>query len=274
LRPSAFEEERCFNYSFKSGHIQEFSDYAEFVKRQGVNPKTVYVGVDEFNFLEKVSYESRKVEEVATDSAFSAYFVNGALIFSVRTLLGMSPNEATYYDENFEMQVVDNPRVYTPNLAAETPAAFVTCDLSKVSLYKALREEFPDAKVVAYVPPRSASKVVTETYNPGFLDCVLEGFYEVAQSYDAFYDFSIPSQMTADPQYTYDGSHFYPDITDEIAGSLQGNPLQFGVTVSDMSFDQYSAVYKQAIADFLEEQGITEQTATAKEVSPSTTSLQ
>ncbi|MEM9766603.1 MAG: hypothetical protein AAF892_01810 [Cyanobacteria bacterium P01_D01_bin.71] len=255
LRPSAFENENCFNYSFKSGHIEEFSDYAEFVKRQGINPKTVYVGVDEFNFLEEFDYQSKRIEEIATESAFSAYFVNGALVFSIKTVLGMSPNDATYYDENFEMQVIDNPRIYNPSLDEPVPDSFVACDLSKVQLYKELREQFPDATVVAYVPPRSAWKVVSETYEPGFLDCVLEGFYEIAQSYDAFYDFSIPSEMTADPQYTYDGSHYYPEITDQIAGFLQGNPLRFGIEVSDISFDEYLRRYKLSIDTFLKQDG-------------------
>lgn len=253
LRPSAFGDEQCFNYSFKSGHIEEFSDYAEFVKRQGITPRKVYVGVDEFNFLEVFDYQSRPIEEVATDSAFSAYFVNGALLFSLKTLLEMSPNDATYYDRNFEMQVVDNPRVYEPNLDEPVPASFVTCDLSKVQLYKELREQFPDAEVIAYVPPRAAWKVVSETYEAGFLDCVLEGFHEVAQYYDAFYDFSIPSAITADPQYTYDGSHYYPEITDEIAGFLQGEELDFGVQVSDMNFEEYDQAYRQAIYTFLEQ---------------------
>lgn len=253
LRPSAFENEKCFNYSFKSGHIEEFSDYAEFIKRQGINPKIVYVGVDEFNFLEEFDYQNKRIEEIATDSVFSAYFVNGALVFSARTLLGMSPNEATYYDENFEMQRMENPRTYSPSLDEPVPDSFVTCDLSKVQLYQELREQFPDAQVIAYVPPRSAWKVVSETYEPGFLDCVLEGFHAIAQSYDAFYDFSIPSAMTADPQYTYDGSHYFPEITDEIAGFLQGEPLQFGIKVSDMSFEEYSKTYRQSVTSFIDQ---------------------
>ncbi len=254
LRSSAFKDENCFNYSFKSGHIEEFSDYAEFVKRQGINPKTVYVGVDEFNFLEEFPYTNKQIEEIATKSAFSAYFTNGALVFAVRTLLGESPNDATYYDENFEMQVIDNPRIYRPSLDQPVPASFVSCDLSKVQLYQELREQFPDAKVVAYVPPRSAWKIFSETYEPGFLNCVLEGFYQIAQSYDAFYDFSIPSAMTADPQYTYDGSHYYPEITDEIAGFLQGAPLEFGIEVTEMSFEEYSTTFREALYGFLEQE--------------------
>jgi hypothetical protein len=231
--------------------LRSLSDYAEFVKRQGLDPKTIYVGVDEFNFLEEFDYQSRRIEEVATSSLFNAYFVNGALLFSTKTLLGMSPNEATYYDENFEMQRIENPRAYIPNLDDPVPDNFVTCNLSKVQLYQELRAQFPEAKVIAYVPPRSAWKVVSETYEPGFLDCVLEGFHAVAQSYDAFYDFTIPSAITTDPQYTYDGSHYYPEITDEIATFLQGQPLDFGIEVSELSMEGYSAIYKRSVQDFI-----------------------
>ncbi|MEM9265234.1 MAG: hypothetical protein AAGA46_06885 [Cyanobacteria bacterium P01_F01_bin.13] len=251
LRVSAFEGENCFNYSFKSGHIEEFSDYADFVKKQGIQPQKVYVGVDEFNFLEEFNYQRRDVSQLATGSPFEAYLSSGILLFSIKTLLDSAPDLSTYYDNAFEMQVLASTKAYEPSLNESVPGQFVTCDLSKIELYKELREQFPNAEVIAYVPPRSAWKVVSETYKPQFLDCVLQGFHEVAQHYDGFYDFSIPSAITKNPEHTYDGSHFFPGITDEIAAILQGSSPSFGIEVSDMSFEDYTSAYKEAVYEFL-----------------------
>jgi hypothetical protein len=148
--------------------------------------------------------------------------------------------------------MLDSAKVYQPDINEETYSHFTTCDLSKVDLYKQVREQFPEAQVIAYVPPRSAWLVFTNAYRPGFLECVLRGFHGVAQHYDAFYDFSIPSDVTTNPQNTYDGSHFLPEVSDEIATFLQGQPLKFGIDVSELSFEEYYNQYEAAVVRFLE----------------------
>ena len=41
----------CFNFSFSSGNINEFIDYAEYLKHKGYSPELVILGVDGFNFF-------------------------------------------------------------------------------------------------------------------------------------------------------------------------------------------------------------------------------
>ena len=255
LRASQFEGENCFNYAFKGGSVDEFIEYAQFAKEQGLSPKTVYVGVDGYNFVkeEKFNKEGSQIEKVKQTSFFHAYFSLDVFTFSAMTLLGMSPGPANYYNQNFEVEEFPNKPSYSP--AFHPPQPPQECDLSRVQLYQQVQAIFPEAKIVGYVPPRSAWAVVNETYERDLMNCYIEGFYQVAQLYDRFYDFSIPSEMTKDPKNTWDGSHFSNAVNDQIAEMLGGQPMMFGIQVDQYSHEDYRLQYTQELTTFMNDQG-------------------
>ncbi len=256
LKASKFKNESCFNYSFKGGWADDFVEYAQFAKDQGINPETVYVGVDGFNFVKenKFNEQGSAASQSATPSIFQAYFSLDVLTFSAMTILGMSPDSANYYNNNFEIEEFENPPEYKPSFYE--PLEAQSCDLSRVEVYGKLKEIFPNAKLVGYVPPRSAWAVVLETYDRDLTNCELEGIYQVAQIYDEMYDFSIPSSITKEPDHTYDGSHFTPEINDLVAKIMQGKKDDdlFGIRVDNYRLNQYKSIYKREIKTFLEEQ--------------------
>ena len=131
-----------------------------------------------------------------------------------------------------------------------------SCDISRVEIYGKVKEIFPNAKLVGYVPPRSAWAVILETYDRNLTNCELEGIHKVSQIYDEMYDFSIPSSITKEPDNTYDGSHFTPEINDLVAEIMQGEKYDklFGVRVDNYSLNQYKSTYKMEMKKFLEEQ--------------------
>jgi len=254
LKPSNFEAEKCFNYALKGGEIPDFVDYAESLKKEGIEPKTIYIGVDGLNFVEKErkKQESVSFNTLATKSPFEAYLSADVLLFSVMTLLGVSPDPGNYYDQNFEPVDFTNPPVYTPKFYKPAPPQ--RCDLSSVKTFANLKNIFPNAKFVGYVPPISAWGMINDTYGRNLMDCHLLAFHNLAQSYDVMYDFSAPSTITKNPDNTFDGSHYSVVVNNKIANILQGkNSEDFGIRVDQYSFEQYRSLYRQKLKNFLAE---------------------
>lgn len=255
LRPSEFTGNNCFNYALKGAEIPDFVSYANFLQEQDIDPKVIYIGVDGFNFVEKQRKEQPPVaiDSLQTQSPLQAYLSADVLLFSAMTLLGVSPDPATYYDRDFEPVDVANPPVY--NAKFYKPAGLQKCDFTSVETFASLREFFPNAKFVGYVPPISAWSMINDTYGRGLMDCYLSAFHQLSKHYDVMYDFSIPSEVTKDPSNTFDGSHYSVMANNRIAQILQGESDEnFGIRVDNYSFDEYRQTYRQSLRNFLAEE--------------------
>jgi hypothetical protein len=254
LRASEFKESRCFNYALKGAEIPDFVSYANSLKEKGIEPKVVYIGVDGMNFVEKerTEQEPLDIENIATKSPLQAYLSSDVLLFSAMTLLGLSPDPGNYYDQNFEAVDFENPPIYKPEFYK--PLADQKCDLADVETFANLRQVFPQAKFVGYVPPISAWSMINDTYGRNLMDCYLLAFHQLGQSYDVMYDFSAPSTITKNPNNTFDGSHFSVTVNNKIAAVVQGKPYEdFGIRVDQYSFDEYRKIYRQKLRGFLAE---------------------
>ena len=253
LRPSNFQENSCFNYALKGGTIEDFVNYAQFLQEAGLNPQKVYIGIDGSNFVAEKRTERQPfdIEKVATRSLLHAYLSADVLLFSVMTLLGISPDPGNYYDRDFELVDFNNPPVYKAQFYK--PLEPQQCDLSLVQPFANLRKIFPDAEFIGYVPPRSAWSMVNDTYGRDLMDCYLAAFYQIGQKYDAMYDFSVPSEVTKNPDNTFDGSHYSVTVNNEIAAILQGKSNNFGIKVDELSYEDYHHLYMKEIKQFLTE---------------------
>jgi hypothetical protein len=253
MKASSFTENRCFNYAMKGGETQDFVDYGQFIKEQGVNAKKVYIGVDGLNFVAapKKKHTPFNIKNVATQSFAHAYLSIDVLTFSLMTLLNLSPDPANYYDRDFEPADFADPPIYKPDFYK--PLEAQQCDLSKVKAFTQLKQTFPNAEVIGFVPPRSAWSIVNDTYGRNLTNCELQAFYQIGQVYDEMYDFSVPSSVTKNPEHTFDGSHYSVKINDRMAKILQGQTVTFGLKVNNYSFEQYRDLYLQEIYKFLSE---------------------
>ncbi len=254
LRKSEFTNHNCFNYALKGAELPDFVDYANFINNQGIEPDIVYIGIDGLNFVEKERKEQQPidVQSLQTKSPLEAYLSADVLLFSAMTLLGLSPDPGNFYDQNFEPVDFANPPTYDPEFY--DPAELQRCDLSSVETFASLQEFFTNAKFVAYVPPRSAWSIVNDTYGRGLMDCYLLAFHELSQRFDVMYDFSIPSAVTKNPDNTFDGSHYSVTVNNRIAKILQRESDDtFGIRVDQYNFDDYRAIYRQQLQEFLAE---------------------
>jgi len=253
LRPSRFVGQHCFNLALKGAQIPEFLAYARFARDAGLSPRTVYISVDEFNFLLNKETERRANPEVrGSPNAFHAFFSADVLLFSLMTLAGVSPDVNAYYDAHFEAQETPGAAYAQPELIDK---ADLECDLAKVPAYQSLREVFPQARLVGYAPPVTPWYLASDIYSRQVLDCGLRAFRQVAESYDEFWDFGIPSVLTTDPKVSYDGSHFSPAANDLVAAQLTGQRQDLALNVKRLSFEQYRQEVRERLRIFLEQQG-------------------
>lgn len=249
LKASWFEGKNCFNFAFDGGKIEDYVEYAEFAKEQGTTPKTIYVAVDALNF-----WESRHPvnQPDQPQKSFQAYLSSDVLLFSIKTLLDISPSPR-YYNQQFEGEVEKDLPPYKPELISYY-RKYPKLVPERVEKFSELRDVFPDAKYIGFVPPISAWNLVNKIYGPGFIDSYFDALYEVTDLFDEMYDFSVPSEITKNPKNSYDSGHYYSDVQVMIADTLQRKEPVFGLVVNQESFSEYKQDYLTKIEDFLAEQ--------------------
>jgi len=82
------------------------------------------------------------------------------------------------------------------------------------------------------------------------LDFFLRSVYTISSFFHAMYDFSIPSEVTDNPEYTFDGSHNFSFIQNEIAKSINGEPMSFGLQIKKFSRETYIQSYHDKAQKF------------------------
>ncbi len=254
LNTSLLKKNNCFNYSFSAGTAEDFFKYAKYIEEKGVSPKKVYIGVDAFNFdAERAIKHNIKIEERLP--LYQSYlFSKDTLKLSINTILRRA-SLPRYYDDSFQVKVFEDTAEYKPKFIEQTSNNNSTCDFTRISYYKKLKALFPQAEFIAYVPPVSIWELYNKSYHRGILNCQLKGIHRVSQFFDAMYDFSYPSAVTANVANTYDGSHFYPQVNNTIAKVIEGRESNFGIRVDRMSVGEYQKFYRKRLKIFLKKLG-------------------
>jgi hypothetical protein len=252
LNSNSLKNNKCFNYAFSGGTIEEFVKYAEFVKQKGASPKKIYLGIDAFNFDPKNKIAANVVVPQPKPIFQPYLFSSDNLNFSIRAIRG-DYNLPRFYDREFQAQIIDNAPEYKPKLSKSISNE--ACNLSRIDSYKKLRNIFPQAEFISYVAPISPWWVYNKSYSRGLMQCQLQGIHQVSRFFDKMYDFSYPSPITTNLKNTYDGSHFYPQVNDKIAEILEGKQSNYGIRVDKMNLDRYQEFYRKRLKEFLDKQG-------------------
>ena len=262
LPAEAFAPYRCFNLSFSSGQIDEFVAFARYLKHAGIRPHYIVVGVDGFNFLES-GRDPLTIPDCVThlrspSSFLRTYLSVDSLQLSMRTLMGGSQYHQ-YYDKNFDVIFSQDAPAFQPERSLEGGGLRRT-DAEKLrkqryvpdyaGRYAQLAAIFPDALIVAYVPPISAWRIA-DIAKRGVLSGYIGALYATAAHFPIFIDFSIPSPVTWRTVNTYDGSHYRPEVNRSIAPSLMaGSPQGWGIDPKALSAEAYRLSYQKALNQF------------------------
>src|SRR5260221_8230563 len=199
LPEEKIEGHHCYNLSFSDGQASEYLLYAKYLRERGFAPSLLIVDVKRSEFIgpkQAVEVPDFIRTGEAPPSIFASYLSLDALDFSIRTLRGEAPHHR-YYDQDFGAQLEKRSKRHYYNPAGPIKPMEPPTDMhpERAEQYVALRQKFPMARAIGFVPPESAWRMAAYSLTDGFGD-YLDAVGPVAAAYDAFLDFSIPTALT------------------------------------------------------------------------------
>ena len=255
LPVESFKGHHCVNFALSDGQVGEFLLYARYLKARGMTPSLLIVDVRREDFIGPMPPPDvpdfiRTGEN--PPSIFATYLSLDALSFSIRTLRGDAPHHR-YYDQNFDarLEVRSSKHRYDPSAPVEPMPPPFDVHPERAELYIQLRQMFPAARAIGYLPPESASRIAAFSLTGG-LDQYLGATGRVAAAYDEFLDFAIPSTLTESPEGTYDGSHYSEAVNARIAAALLADKADPGIDWHREDLATIAALYHQRLRQFLE----------------------
>ena len=272
LNENNIDKYKCFNYSFSGGRINEFVKFSSYVEKIKSNFSLIIVGVDDFNLFEK-NDDSNVPEYIINKgkppTLIKSYLTIDAAVFSLKTLLKISPMDR-YYDEKLICKIMPGLPPYKPdrvklnheitNISYNEYGDVLDDDckinfdsyLKIIEKYKLIKMNFSKAMLLGYVPPISPWEIASWSKKRYVI--YLNTIFSISRFISPFYDFSIPSSITANPSNTYDGSHYNAKTNILIAERLNQQSEDFGARVDTLSKAQYFLKYQKELQNFLKTQ--------------------
>src|ERR1700722_2161045 len=174
---------RCFNMAVSDGQASEHLLFADYLRQRGFAPRLIIVDIRRGALIGPavpgdVPDFVRTGE--AAPSIFATYLSLDALDFSIRTLRGDAPHHR-YYDKDFDavLEVRSSEHRYDPTAPIEPMPPPTDVHPERADLYIKLRQLFPSARAIGYLPPESASRIAAFDMTGG-LDRYLGGIANVA----------------------------------------------------------------------------------------------
>jgi hypothetical protein len=233
LNGELFQRHRCFNYAFSAGRVEEMALYAARSQRLGLEPQVVYVGIDDFNFSDDFiqGWDTQDLQQrlrAATEPvppvyrAYGSWSVLGFALESTFWPQRRIGRDRHYYDAQLNARPVATLPTYRPHLTQ--PDRPYRCHTAKkLPFYQAIATTFPQAKIVGFVPPRSAWATLNRLHRTGLTACYGDAIAAIARTYDQVYDFALPtSPISRNPTLTPDGIHYQPHVQAYVASVLDG----------------------------------------------------
>jgi len=246
-----FKGHSCFMVSFENASPSELIAYASYLKAHARRePALVVVGVDDFDFIDQA--DAQDVPDVVREGGvphfWKYYFSWDVATWSLKTLFDLSP-KARYFGKDLTGQIRADARAIPVLRMTLKPGRKWHMSLTSVSEYAKFRQLFPEAHLVAYATPVAATRIA-EYQASGLLPFYIRALSETSTKFDEMYDFSIPSAITADPNLTYDGSHYLPAVSGEIAAAIQRHDPSFGVMLTGRSTEELAADYAKRLLQY------------------------
>lgn len=250
----------CFNFSVSNGNVEEYRDLLEFVLSR-TDLSMVVLGVDGFNFADTglgSSLPEFVLRSTEPPPRIESYLSLDVLDFSLRSLVSRS-HRTRFYDQEFACDTMPNATPFVPRdsidprdpyggLVASPTNTIGPFRPERAEALEALRRSVDlDAVWVGYVPPL-LSLHVAHMDAAGYLDDYLTAVWIASRAFDRFLDFSVPSDITADPSNTYDGSHFYRRVNDRVAEALSGGDLSGSLPVHELDLESYRRAFRERLA--------------------------
>jgi hypothetical protein len=270
LPEEKIEGYHCFNMAFSDGQASEYQLYAQYLRQRGFAPRLLIVDVKREDFIGP-EHAPEVPDFIRTGDAppsiLATYLSLDALDFSIRTLRQDSPHHR-YYDKNFavNLEIRSKRHRYNPTGPITPMPPPFDVHPERAALYIKLRQEFPMAHAIGYVPPESPWRIAAFSLTGG-LDAYLGAIGGIAGAYDEFLNFSIPSPITESLQDTYDGSHYSRAVNARVVAALFGKNRDLAIDWRRGDAPTVIANYHDRLAQFMTTaaQAATESPGSAKE---------
>ncbi len=244
-----FSGHKCFMVSFENASPSELVAYAEYMKAHAKRePDLVIVGVDDFDFIDQADARDVPADILNNEIPhfWEYYFSEDVANWSVKTLLDLSP-KARYYGKDLTGQIRSDAGSMPILRMTLKPGQKWHMSLNSVSQYAKFRQIYPKAHLS---PMRHRLRPLgSRNYQQsGLLPFYLNALQKTSAEFDEMYDFSIPSAITANPELTYDGSHYQPAVSDTIAAALLSHTPSFGIDIAGHSLEKFGRLYAERLA--------------------------
>jgi len=235
---------KCFNYAFSGGVAAEYIEFLTWIKNRGIIPKYIIVAIDDRNFVKReISVPDYIYKDGMPPNIFTTYLSLDALFMSIK-LLNHKKIMPRMYNEKF-MGIVEDPPEYKPKLKDKKKTKL---NHEIIEQYKLLLNIFPESVYIAYVSPISPWRLKNKIeYERSFY---LNSVYTISQYFNSLYDFSIPGNITGNPDNSYDDNHYLPFIYKKIADVITNKEEGFGVNIKEMTKDEYLELHDSALNRF------------------------
>lgn len=262
LDATRIRDHDCFNFAVSNGAILEYGDLLRFAEAN-TDLREVIAGIDAFNFTDHGLPNALPgfiLDAGRPPPAIESYLSLDVFDFSARALVSRS-KRTRFYDSEFRCDTMPGLRPFEPvtnpdpadphgGLAATPTNTTGPFFPDRANDLAGLRRVAPDDTVwTGYVPPLSSSFVL-QIRDKGNLDDYLHSIWIASRYFDRFYDFSVPSEISMDPENTYDGSHFFRSVNDQVAETLSGGDLNGALAVHRLTLPEYVEEFRRRLEAF------------------------
>lgn len=273
LNPKLIKGYNCYNYAIGAGNLREFISILRFAKHFSSDIRLVVVGLDGFNLVDQ-HLDDQSPGYMRTlgppPGSSTSYLSLNVFFFSLRSIM-KSTHLVYYYGRDFDTALLlpwlgqykpdKNNRLEFRQRYDHALGRITTRNLLYLEQLRAL---VPHAKFIGYVPPIHVDyfELLDEEFG---LNGYIESMHQAAEYFDALYDFTLPSKVTADSSITVDGMHYSREINKKIADVINGRRMDFGIDLRKIPRDKYFRSFLRAAEAYLNEDSVRSKARFARE---------
>ncbi len=259
----------CFNLAISDGQVSEYLQYADYLRQRHFAPRLMLVDLRRDELIGAAP--APDVPDFVRDgdtppSMLASHLSLDALNFSIRTLRADAPHHR-YYDKDFhaQLEIRSKRHYYNPPVPIKPAKPPFDVHPDVAQRYIELRQKFPTARTIAYLPPESAWRIAAFSLTKGW-DPYLAAISTIAAAYDEFLDFSFPSRLTLSkaPADTYDGSHYSRQANAAVLAGLMAGKSELAVDWHKEDLAAIRARYRERLADFIAAEATPKEASTAR----------
>jgi len=256
IHTTSFQEWSVYNYSVSNLSMREYQTMIMFAFKQNPEFERVILGVDFFKSSTQEATAPRSITNHEAKVQKPFYRIKNLLSFnvleySIGNFKLSADNEITrerlYNREGdaFALKLTDEEIfTQTVNKITKFEDTFYGDSYEYFPLYKEImtkvRDTYPEVEKVVYTTPISTELFKALVYTD-LLDEYEVWLRDLVDVYGGVWNFMYPNEVTNNITNYFDGHHFYPEVGDRIAKTMESGSQtgDFGTYVTAVTIDEH-----------------------------------